>query len=448
MTDDADTNGVVFPHPLDPNSDGPRDGRQREQSQQSVRADSPDAVLALVPHLLGFYPSQSLVVLGIGGPHGRVGVTFRYDLPDPADSALATDIADHAASVLRRAGIQAAVLVGYGPGPSVIPALVTVVDWLAADGVRVQEVLRADGGRYWSLRCEDPRCCPAEGRSFDPGSHPVAGLMDEAGMPALPDRAALARTLLPPAGSIEPVRRATRQAEQRLCDLGTRRRADGGTNLRQVTARAGRIAVQRAVRRYRAGGTMTSADELAWVAVLLADLRVRDDAWARMDPEHHEAHRRLWTDVLRGAATEYVPAPASLLAFTAWQSGNGSLAAVAIDRALAARPGYSMALLLAEALRAGLPPAAARLPMTPAEVAASYDTQEAEAGRNKSGRTGSRRTKAARAGAAAKAAEGPERANASRSAKARKGQPESARSDSTENSSGARTSGASKRPSG
>ncbi len=76
--------------------------------------------------------------------------------------------------------------------------------------------------------------------------------------------------------------------------------------------------------------------------------------------------------MLRGAALDYVPAPASLLAFTAWQSGNGALASMAIDRALGADPGYSMAHLLAGAVEAALPPSAARMPMTPAAVAASY----------------------------------------------------------------------------
>jgi hypothetical protein len=494
MTDDPD-DGAVPPQPPDQNSDALPDRFPAVQPPARVKADTPEGLLAIVPHLLGFYPSRSLVVLGIGGPHNRVQVTFRYDLPDPADSALAVDIADHAASVLERQRLRVAVLVGYGPGPSVIPALVTVADWLATGGVLVREVIRAEGGRYWCLGCEDPGCCPPEGRPFDPGSHPLATVMAGAGMQALPDRAALARTLLPLAGSTEPVRRATRRAERRLCDLGSRRWTEGGPHPRQVAARAGRVAVQRAVRRYRAGGTITSADELAWLSVLLADLRVRDDAWARMDPEHHEAHARLWTDVLRAAATEYLPAPASLLAFTAWQSGNGSLAAVAIDRALAARPGYSMALLLDEALRAGLPPSAASLPMTPAEVAASYDAQQAEAeaaraeagrveaaraaeaakaagnagskdargaksSRRQAKRAGPRRTTeagdgaaaggspAARGSAAAWSAERPAGGSGRRSGKVGKGQPDRARSDSTASPSGARTSGASKRPSG
>jgi hypothetical protein len=49
---------------------------------------------------------------------------------------------------------------------------------------------------------------------------------------------------------------------------------------------------------------------------------------------------------------------------------------VALDRALADSRRYSMAKLLRRALDSGAPPSMARLPMTPEEVAASYDAQE------------------------------------------------------------------------
>jgi hypothetical protein len=62
----------------------------------------------------------------------------------------------------------------------------------------------------------------------------------------------------------------------------------------------------------------------------------------------------------------------------AWQSGDGALANVALDRALADDPRYSMALLLRQVISAGAPPSLARLPMTPEEVAASYDDAEDE----------------------------------------------------------------------
>ena len=77
--------------------------------------------------------------------------------------------------------------------------------------------------------------------------------------------------------------------------------------------------------------------------------------------------------MVRRAQPGHVAAPAALLAFVAWQSGDGALANVALDRALADDPRYSMALLLRQVITAGAPPSLARLPMTPEEVAASYD---------------------------------------------------------------------------
>jgi hypothetical protein len=352
-------------------------------SKVQLQAASPDAVLAIVPHMLGFYPSRSLVVLGLGAQN-RVMVTFRYDLPEPADEQLAQDIAEHAGYVLDRERISSALLVGYGPAELVAPVIYSAAARLIDCGIELHEVLRADAGRYWSLLCVDAACCPPEGRSYDPGSHPAAAAMADAGLAAHPDRDALARTLQRPAGSADLISRATSEALRSLSDLVDLGEAEGDRDPQLRAIRTGRREVQRAVRRYRSGGTIDSIEHLAWLAVLLSDIRVRDDAWARMHPAFREHHCRLWTDVLRSAALDYAPAPASLLAFTAWQAGNGALAGMAIDRALNADPSYSMAHLLAGAIEAALPPSAARVPMTPAGVAASYATGST-AGRGKGG---------------------------------------------------------------
>jgi hypothetical protein len=140
-----------------------------------------------------------------------------------------------------------------------------------------------------------------------------------------------------------------------------------------------------ALRVYRGGGKFATDDQVAWLSLALADLAVRDDAWARMDPDFRDAHTRLWTDVVRRAEPAYLPAPATLLAFTAWQCGNGALANVALDRALDADPGYSMALLLRDTIDAGVPPSLARLPMTPEEVAASYAADDEAPGAEAAG---------------------------------------------------------------
>ena len=343
-----------------------------------LRVGSPDTVLAVIPGLLGFHPSRSLVVVGAGPPRGRIQLAFRYDLPEPPDAAAAAKIAAHAAAVLARHQLTLAIAVGYGPAPMVTPVVDALVRELRLADITLHDTLRVENGRYWSYSCHDPRCCPAEGVPFDLTAHPAAAAMSAAGNKALRDRAALAATIAPLGGlAEESMRQAVRRAERHAADLIRAGAASGGRSgaAGRVTAE-GLRAVSEAIGAYRRGGRITGDERLAWLAVSLSDLRVRDDAWARMTPEQVKAHLRLWTDVVRRVPARYVPAPASLLAFTAWQAGNGALANVAAQRALAADPGYSMALLVLEAIGAGIPPSAARLPMTPEEVAASYARAE------------------------------------------------------------------------
>jgi hypothetical protein len=361
-----------------------------------VQIAAPDGVLAVVPHLLGFHPARSLVVLGITGRRAEVRLAFRYDLPDPPDPALAAEIAGHATDVLTRQQITVAIIVGYGPGPLVTPLADLLQVMCAAAGLSIGEMLRVESGRYWSYVCPDPACCPPDGVPFDAARHPAASALRRAGLAAYPDRAALAATIAPLPAAAAPMRQATARALRRARKLAAPvppagagpaargQRASAGSTARGARpaaglADAGRSAVADALGRYRDGGQISDHDELAWLTVVLADLRVRDDAWARMDRRYRAAHQRLWADLVRHAQPDYVAAPACLLAFTAWQSGEGALAGVAIERALAAAPGYSMGLLLAEAITAGLPPSAARLPMTPEQVAASYAAAESSA---------------------------------------------------------------------
>ena len=354
--------------------------------QPQVRVSSPADVLAVVPHLLGFHPANSLVVMGVGRPKARVQLAFRYDLPDPPDAVHAADIAEHAAEVLRHRRLSSVIGVGYGPGALVTPVADALAAALHGAGLRLHELMRVEDGRYWSYLCQNPECCPAEGVPFDVRANPASAAMTVAGLVAYPDRAALAGTLAPVTGAAaRSMERATSQARARAADLITQASPSLGRGTKLLVD-AGRQAVQEAIATYRAGGRLEADEQVAWLTVVLAHLAVRDDAWARMDPVHRAAHLRLWTDVVRRATPAYLPAPASLLAFTAWQSGEGALANIAIDRALAADPAYSLAQLLREIMDAGVPPSAARVPMTPEQVAASYDLADSGAPERAGGR--------------------------------------------------------------
>jgi hypothetical protein len=347
-----------------------------------VRAGSPAALLRLVPHLLGFMPEASLIVIGVAPPRDRIRVTLRYDLPDPPAADLAAEIAAHALGVLSAQRLTAAVAVGYGSEALVTPVAREVREaaWQAA--IDLKEFLRVADGRYWSYLCGNEKCCPAEGVPFDataadPGE---AAALAAVGDRVLATRAAVAARVAPLGGiAAESMRQATRRAEQHVAQLLAKVRKSARLGAaRHMIATESLAAVGAMITRYRESGRFTTDYEIARITVALRDLRVRDDAWARMDPSHAEAHQRLWTDVVRRAQPGYVAPPAALLAFVAWQSGDGALANVALDRALADDPRYSMALLLRQVITAGAPPALARLPMTPEEVAASYDGQDVD----------------------------------------------------------------------
>jgi hypothetical protein len=61
-----------------------------------------------------------------------------------------------------------------------------------------------------------------------------------------------------------------------------------------------------------------------------------------MDPAHGGAHQRLWTDLAQLAPPGLRVAPLGLLALVAGQSGNGALARIALDRALADGLGHPL----------------------------------------------------------------------------------------------------------
>src|ERR1700729_3596636 len=343
-----------------------------------VKVDSPTALLAVIPHLLGFVPQASLVVLGTEPPNDRVKVTLRYDLPDPPGAGIAADIAEHAVGVLGSQRLATMMAVGYGPETLVDPVAGALRDAAREAGIELRDVLRVEDRRYWSYLCADETCCPGAGTPFDPGAHSAAAAMASAGNRVRADRAAVAARVAPLGGiAAQSMRQATRRAEQHASQLLAKVRKSARIGaVRQMIAAEGLNAVGAMIATYRAGGKYTTDYQIAWMTVALRDLRVRDDAWARMDPAYLDAHRRLWIDMTRGAHPGYPAPPAALLAFVAWQSGDGALANVALDRALADEPCYSMALLLRQVITAGAPPSLARLPMTPEEVAASYDDAE------------------------------------------------------------------------
>jgi hypothetical protein len=323
-------------------------------SANTLRLRSPADVVSAIPYLIGFHPADSVVVLACDDTQGAYAV--RLDLT--AHDALL----EHVTDLMARRRPEAVILAGYGAAGRVTPMVERVRDRLQARGIPLREALRVENGRFWSYLCSDLACCPPEGTYVDVRTSPVAAAAIAGGLVALPDRRALSRTLEPAGG--ESMRRATARAEARLA----RWAEEGVDAVPARIAAEGVPLVRLVIDRACAGSDPPTDDEVAWLGILLGSLRVRDEAWVRMNEQDLQVHIRLWKHVLTRVNEAYAAAPACLLAFAAWRSGEGALANIALDHALDADPCYSMARLLQELFISGLPPWSLPMNLTPDQL--------------------------------------------------------------------------------
>jgi hypothetical protein len=318
----------------------------------------------VVPYLLGFGPGErDFVVMGATQPSGRVAVTMRWELPDPPSLVLAAFHAGDAVKALAAAGCSRAAAVGFGPDRLVAPQVTQLREAITSAGLQLQEGLRAEGGRYWCCLCRDPGCCPPEGTPYSAVGDPAIVACEAAGALTLASRDVLAASIAPVDGEqaeamAEAVRVAIRRAARN--DRCAARRRAAGRNCRPH-ATAGHRAVTTAVRAYREGGSINSPGDLAMLAVALTFPVTRERAWLLMDPVHRQAHQRLWTDLTRLAPPGLRVTPACLLALVARQSGNGALARIALEQAVADGLGHPMDAVLRDLISSAAPPSASDL---------------------------------------------------------------------------------------
>ncbi|MGH3327125.1 MAG: DUF4192 domain-containing protein, partial [Streptomycetales bacterium] len=221
---------------------------------------------------------------------------------------------------------------------------------LARHAVPLREALLVGRGRWWSLLCEDPSCCPPDGVPFTSGTSVVAAAATYAGLTARPDRRALADVLDP-----EPSRAGAAMAQaltRVFAELRGRRAAgESEESLRAESERLLRGALDGAREGARPGD-----DEVARLVAGLGDIRVRDCVAAWSGPHIGEAARALWVQLARRVPPPQDAAPLTLAAWVSYLQGEGAFARIAVERALRSDGGYSLAQLLRGALDVGIPP--------------------------------------------------------------------------------------------
>ena len=209
----------------------------------------------------------------------------------------------------------------------------------------------ADGTRYWTTSDD----CDPEGHPYQTSDHHLAVVQAIAGgQEILPNRAALAAKLEPEGGP----RRvwlnhgAETVASQIAAALNTRQ----DRSVEHVG-----MARPRASARSSARAACGCTDDVALRFAMWATiLPVRDALWALITPDNARDMVGLWSHVVRCAPPPVSPPSLSLAGFAAWLSGDGTLALIAAERALAIDPHYTLAGLLLKLLEGGVPPSSWR----------------------------------------------------------------------------------------
>ncbi|MFF7729146.1 DUF4192 domain-containing protein [Streptomyces sp. NPDC008001] len=352
--------------------------------EQQVTLRSPAELADALPYLLGFHPTDSVVLVALHGDRGRFGGRLRLGIPRSGEEW--PEVCDQLAETLltgssKRGNRPDGVVIFFCQDPDTAAGQTPqqVMERLRpfAQSLRracgrldmpVHEALCISDGRFWSYCCPDPRCCPPEGTPLSlPGTSVMAAAATYAGIevrgtlremedrytPLTGDRAVEQRKALDTAAftmvprilggdGCEPVRQETLALARTLVD-----------RFHAAPPPPGRPAAD------ACDDSLLTDEEAATVIVGLQDRVARDRAAEWMEGPQAAAVLRVWRALARRCVppyAEYAAAPVTLAGWVAWAADDQPEARVALSRALAADPEYVFAQLLYRACNEGLDP--------------------------------------------------------------------------------------------
>ncbi|MFJ3162530.1 DUF4192 domain-containing protein [Streptomyces kanasensis] len=352
--------------------------------EPQITLRGPGQLADALPYMLGFHPTDSVVLLALHGEHGRFGGRLRLGIPaSPREWApVAEQLAECLVEGCERRGSRpdgVVVFLCQDPaadeedGRRVMQRLRPFAQKLrtacGALDVPVYEALCISGGRFWSYCCPDSDCCPPGGTALaPPGTSVMAAAAAYAGIHVRGSLRDMEARLRPrPTGP-------TTAAQEHALDTASASlvhrilSAKEATRVREETIRLAQRLIDRLSEHPplsddSAGDKRDDAliddREAAELIVGLQDRRTRDRAAEWMEGAAADRALRLWRALARrcvGAYGEHAAAPLTLAGWVAWSAGDEPTARVALALALEADPEYVFARLLHQACNEQLDP--------------------------------------------------------------------------------------------
>lgn len=292
-----------------------------------MEISSPRELIAAIPHLLGFVPEDSLVVVAL--VDNDVHSMVRVDWP-VAPSVMQGSLTRYAQSITN----IDVVLCLYADAD--VDTYESVQEVFSES--EILDILQVKHGFWKSTMCEDSQCCPPQGRPIDDFASIAATEFVYAGSSPFASREDLVSAL-----AAESLSGTDRYESERafavIHDI-----TDPKCEVDWILSRASR------------NDTALFSD-IARTSIALQEIRVRDGVLRRaFESVEVRISMRGWLMQILGKIPEHqVAACATVLAGVVWLDGNGSLARIALDRALDADPDYSLAQLLDTALVNAVP---------------------------------------------------------------------------------------------
>lgn len=317
-------------------------------NSERISLRSPAALCCAIPHLLGFHPTASAVVVWLS--HGHIILTQRIDLPAKHEIPYWSRAVWGHHGVRSADEIVAVIIPPEGEDPEARPdidgAVGNLINEAASRRLAVRDVVQLAGDRWRSLTCTDIACCPPAGQRIDPALRTaVAAEFAIEGSAPEPSREIVVHSLAPVPAEVDAVLQTTVLDRVHRPRDRERWRDDCISNMRHwwATPRAD-----------------DRPGRLAHLLLGLRDTRVRDTLlWemCQLSSEQLRIAQGQLARLLRSAPRGDVAAIATCVGVCAWLNGDGTRAAAAAERAHEDDPHHALGQMLRGALFVGVSPA-------------------------------------------------------------------------------------------